>query len=330
MKNLFPALTIIIFLFGHSVSGQTTEVRGKPIAEIFTDFHLNLNDTTEKTGFGLNRAYLGYEFLPEGSFSGKVILNLGSPEDLPAGAEPRRYAFIREASITWSGKDLTISMGITGTRIFVYQQKFWGKRYIAKPYQAINGYGFVADLGVAVDYKISDLIKVDLTIMNGEGYNDIQLDNNIRTSAGINITPGENLVFRLYGDIQQVENLWQPVFIAFAGFRNDLLYFGGEASYKSNIDLSRGHHVWGISATGGFNLNPKTELFGRFDYVTSVVMPDDILKWNFHNDGNFVIAGVQYSFNQYVKAAFNYQGRYPWAPGGLISDLFYLNAIFRF
>jgi hypothetical protein len=188
----------------------------------------------------------------------------------------------------------------------------------------------VADLGIAFDYKINKLLRADLTIMNGEGYNNIQLDNNIRTSLGVTITPGENLAIRLYSDIQKVEGIWQPVFVGFAGFRNELLYIGGEVSYKSNIDLKEGHHAWGISATGGINLNEKTELFGRFDFISSVIMPNDILKWNYSSDGSFVIAGMQYIFTQNVKAALNYQGRYPYAPNGMITDLIYLNLMFKF
>jgi hypothetical protein len=134
----------------------------------------------------------------------------------------------------------------------------------------------------------------------------------------------------MYGDIQRVEGLWQPVFVGFAGFRNELMYIGGEVSYKSNIDLTEGHHAWGISATGGINLNKKTELFGRFDFVSSVIMPNEIMKWNYLADGNFLIAGVQYTLSQNVKAAINYQGRYPYAPAGFISDLVYLNALFKF
>ncbi len=320
----------VLYLIIQSIYGQTKEFQGKPIAEIFTDFHVNLSDTTEKTGFGLKRAYLGYQFLPEGNFSGKIIINIGTPEDLASGSEPRRYAYFREASLTWSQENLTITMGITGTKIFEFQQKFWGKRYLARPYQSINGYGFVADLGVTVDYIINDLIKTDLTIMNGEGYSNIQLDNNIRTSLGVTLTPGEKFEFRFYGDIQRVEGLWQPVFVGFAGYRSELLSIGGEISYKSNIDLVEGHHAWGISATGGINLNKKTELFARFDFVSSIVMPNDIMKWNYKTDGSFFIVGVQHTFSENVKAAINYQGRYPYATDGQISDLLYLNALFKF
>ncbi len=329
MNRLISAMALI-FLLTHPVNGQDMKVNGKAITEIYTDFHVNLNDTIEKTGFGLNKAYLGYQFLPDGKFSGKIIVNIGMPEDLAPGSEPRRYAYFREASITYSDRNLTISMGITSTRLFEFQQRFWGKRYLAKPYQSINGYGFVADLGLAADYIINDLLKVDLTVMNGEGYSDIQLDNNVRSSIGLTITPGKYLAFRLYGDIQRAGGLWQPVLVGFGGYKNELFYLGGEVNYKSNTDLTEGHNAWGISATGGINILKKTELFGRFDYVSSVIVPAETIKWNYLTDGNFIIAGIQYTFSENVKAALNYQGFYPYATTGHISDLVYMNALFKF
>lgn len=143
IKKLLAVPFLLIFLVPEG-SAQITDHAGKPIAEIFTDFHLNFNDTAKHTGFDLNRAYLGYQFLPGGNLSGKIIINAGSPDELAVGSLSRRYAYFREASVSWSNDKLIISMGITSTKLFEFQQKFWGKRYIAKPYQLINNYGFVA------------------------------------------------------------------------------------------------------------------------------------------------------------------------------------------
>jgi hypothetical protein len=329
MKKIMPAL-FIIALFSKVSYGQTTETYGKPITEIFTDFHVNFNDTTKNTGFDLNRAYLGFHFMPGGKISAKGILNIGSPDDLAAGSLPRRYAYFREASLIWTDEKLTVSFGITGTRIFEFQQRFWGKRYVANTYQSINGYGFVADLGFVVDYKFSEIWKADLSVMNGEGYSNLQLDNNLRTSLGLTITPTKTIALRIYGDIQNVDGLWQPIFIAFAGFRNDLITIGGEISYKSNIDRVRGHHVWGVSSTGGINLTEKLELFGRYDYSSSKTIMNDIMKWNYLKDGSFAIIGLQYTLSPYAKIALNYQGKYPYSPTMMATDMLFLNALFKF
>jgi hypothetical protein len=329
MKKILPALLVFIF-FNQVLHSQILENTGKPIAEIFADFHYALNDTANTTGFGLNRAYFGYNFFPGGNFSGSIIVNIGSPEDLSSGSEPRRYAYFREASLSWSKDKLNLSIGITGTRLFSYQQQFWGKRYIAKPYQSINGYGFIADLGLAMDYKFNDTWKADITIMNGEGYSELQLDNSVKTSVGMTITPVKQLAIRLYGDLDRPQGIWQYTLIGFAGFKNEIITIGGEASYKSNLDLIGGHHGWGISGTGGISVSKKAEIFARYDYSSSVTVPGDNIKWNYLLDGSFVVFGVQYTFSQNVKMALNYQGTYPYNPGRQITDAIYVNALFKF
>ena len=312
------------------LNSQSILSQGKPITEIFTDFHYNLNDSLKTTGFGLNRAYLGYNFLPAGNFSGTIILNIGSPDELAPGAVRRRYSFFREASVTYAKDNLTIALGINGTRLFDFQQRFWGKRYVANTYQSINGYGYVADLGVAIDYKFSDLWKGDITVMNGEGYSDLQLDNGIKSSAGITFTPVKQVAIRIYGDAENPKNRWRYTFIGFAGFKNDLITIGGEISYRSNLDMIPGHNAWGISCTGGITILKKTELFARYDYSASVILPDEDAQWNWLNDGRFAVFGVQYTFSDNVKMALNYQGTFPYTNNKQDTNAIFVNAFFKF
>lgn len=328
MKKTLTLLVLLALI--QSLYGQINDQFGKPITEVFTDFHINFNDTLKHTGFDLNRAYLGYHFTPGGKISGKVIINIGTPEDLASGSTPRRYAYCREASLIWSDQKLTVSFGITGTRIFEFQQRFWGKRYVANTYQSINGYGFIADLGFVIDYQFSKAVKADLSVMNGEGYSNIQLDDNIRTSAGLTITPESGFAFRIYGDIQKMREVWQPLTVIFAGYKNEFITIGGEFSYKSNLDCIRGHHVWGVSSTGGINLTDKIELFGRYDYTSSFIADNDTEKWNYLKDGSFAIVGVQYTLSPYSKIALDYQGRFPYSPQNSGTDLIYLNLLFKF
>lgn len=324
------AILIIIFFLGSTVYSQTTGIQGKPITEIFADFHKSINDTSETSGFGLNRAYFGYNFLPQGNFSGTLIVNIGSPDELAAGSVHRRYAHFREASLSWSKDKIIITFGITGTRVYDYQLRFWGKRYIANTFQTLNGYGFIADLGVVVDYKFNDILKGDIAVMNGEGYSDLQLDNSVKTSAGLTFTPSKRLSFRLYSDITNPRGIWQATLIGFAGYKNDLFSIGVESSYKSNLDLIGGHNSWGFSGTGGINILKQTELFVRYDHSNSGIMPGDLLSWNYNKQGTFVIAGVQYTFTPNVKMALNYQGTYPDNKANHSSDLILLNATFKF
>jgi hypothetical protein len=329
MKKILSVLFCSVICF-QITKGQTTLLQGKPIAEIFTDFHYVLNDSTKLTGFDLNRAFLGYKFLPGGDFSSTIIINVGTPLDLAAGAVPKRYSYFREASITYTKEKLTISFGIASTRIFDFQQRFWGKRYIAAEFQSLYGYGFVADLGVVMDYKFNDIVKVDFTVMNGEGYTNIQVDNSLKTSFGVSITTPNNLYFRLYGDVMKPKELWQATFVTFAGYKNDVISFGAEASYKSHLDLTQGHDVWGVSATTSLFPDKKFEYFVRYDYSASVVVPEEELPWDYRLDGSYLIGGIQRNFSSDVKLALNYRTYLPYASEGQHTHAIYLNALFKF
>jgi len=329
MKNS-PIILFCSILLCQVIHSQTIENTGRPIAEIFTDFHYNISDTSKTTGFGLNRAYLGYSFMPGKNFTATIFVNIGNPEELTPGAKHRRYAYFKEASIAWSKDKLNISFGITKTRIEDYQQKFLGKRYIADTFQSLNGYGFVADLGVAVDYKFNDIVKADFTLMNGEGYSELQLDNHLKTSGGISITPDKQWAIRIYGDIIHPNGIWQSTLIGFAGFKNELTTIGIEADYKSDLDMIEGHNSWGISGTGGINIFKKSELFARYDYLTSYTVPGHFIEWNQLKDGSLAILGFQYTFSENVKLALDYQGIYPHDPDKHITDAIYVNALFKF
>jgi opacity protein-like surface antigen len=166
--------------------------------------------------------------------------------------------------------------------------------------------------------------------MNGEGYNNVQIDNSIRTGMGLNITPDDHIAFRLYGDITRVDRVWQPMFIAFGGFRNKIITIGAEVTYKSNLDTIAGHHAWGISGTGSLTVAENTEIFLRYDYSTSRILSGNDEPWNYENDGVFLVTGVQYSFTQNIKLALNYQGRHPYDSDKQVSNLMFLNALYRF
>jgi len=329
MKRFLYLIFIIAISF-QTVNSQTDKIQGKPITEIFTDFHYTINDSSKYTGFDLNRAYLGYKFMPEGDFYSTIIVNVGTPLDLAAGSIPRRYSYFREASITYSKEKLTISFGITSTRIFDFQQKFWGKRYVAATFQSLYGYGSVADLGIVIDYKINEIVKADFSVINGEGYTNIQLNNSLKITGGVTITPPNNFSFRIYSDVTKIKNVWQTTFVTFAGFKNKIISIGADMSYKSHLDLTEGHDVWGISATGSLFPDKKFEYFARFDYSASAVMPGEELPWDNKLDGSYIITGVQRNFSTSIKLALNYRSYMPYNSDNMHSKAIYVNALFKF
>lgn len=329
MKKLL--FGVFLFIITKSfIASQTTEIPGKPIAEIYTDFHLNPTGDSRTTGFGLNRAYFGYNYFATENFSALIKVEIGTPEDLAAGSKSRRYAYYRDASISYTKDKLNITFGITPTRIFDYQQKFWGKRYIANTFQALNKYGDVADLGIVADYVFSDKIEADLTLMNGEGYSNIQLDNNLKLSGGITIKPTKNISFRAYFDMMKTPDLWQTTFVGFAGYKSEKITLGAEISQKTNLDLNDGHHAWGVSGTGAIVLAKNLEVFARYDYSTSIIPAGDAIQWNLAKDGSFLITGFQYTLNKFIKLALDNQANIPSDKTKSISDMIYVHALFKF
>ncbi len=326
-KLIFLILLLNVYTIIHSQLAPQFD--GKPHAEIFTDFHNNISDTT--TGFGLNRALIGYSFLPVNNFSATVVVNIGSPEDLAPGSESRRYAFFREAFITYGLEKLSFNMGIVKTHLSDYQGRFLGKRYIANTLQGTNGYGYIADLGIQVDYRMNDIIEANFGIMNGEGYCNIQMDNNLKLSGGISIKPSDNLMFRIFGDVINRDGFWQSTVLCFAGIKNERITLGGDLIYKSKPDLIEFQNAWGISGTGAIRLTEKAEIFGRYDHSSTINNSgEEMPSWIYLHDYNFLVAGFQYTFSPNVKMAIDYQGTYAQETGVPALEALYLNAHFKF
>ena len=329
MKKSLSLLLISFFVY-NTIQSQNLKNTGKPFAEIYTDFHYNINDTSKTTGFGLNRAYIGYNYTPEGNFSALIILNLCNPDELASGSIPKRYAYFREASVAYNKDKLTVNFGMVSTRYEDFQQGFWGKRYLGAEYQAAYGYCPVADLGIVVDYKFNDILKADISLLNGEGYTNIQVDNSLKTAFGLTITTPDKIAVRLYTDISRPKGTLQSTFLAFAGFKSNLISLGAETSYKTNLDLIDGHDVWGISGTVSIFINKKSEIFGRYDYAASVKLPNELLQWDSETDGTYFIGGIQRTFSDNVKMALNWRRTNPYYPGKQITDAIYVNASFKF
>ena len=329
IKKAYLTAVLPFLIFSYTFS-QTQEIPGHHIAEIFTDCHLNMRNDDNKTGFAINRAYIGYIYNVDKNFYGNITLNIGSPDELAPGSTDRRYAFFREASLNYTDQNLNISFGMVTARIFSFQQKFLGKRYVANTFESLNGYGFIADLGVVTDYKINDMLDLDLSITNGEGYGSLELDNSIMTGLGITVSPVTEMAIRLYGDLQQKEGLWKGTGILFAGYKNEKFTIGGEICYKSNLDLIAGHNAWGFSATGAVSLAKKLEFFTRYDFSTSSTGGGETVPFNVAYDGKFLINGFQYTFNKVVKLALDNQATFPSDKTKTVSDLIYINALFKF
>ncbi len=324
--------SLLIILFSFIFLSAKSQSQGKPTTEIFADFHsYSRSDTSlaARTGFGLTRVYLGYNYQTPGNFTASAILNIASPSDLAPDSKERRYAFFREASVSWTNQKLSLAFGMTTTRALIFQQRFYNKRYITDNFLAYNGYYAIADLGFTADYIVNDILKIDFSLMNGEGYNNLHIDNSIRSSFGINIIPIKKGVIRLYADYDRPMGVWQQLYIGFLGYKTESLMIGGEAVYKTNHDLIPGHDSWGFTVTGSVRTSEKTEIFGRYDYTNSNIVPENNQPWNYESDRKFFVGGLQYTFNEFFRLAIDYQGSYPNFKAIPERNAIFLNAHFK-
>jgi hypothetical protein len=328
MQRILPFL-LILLVCTELCHSQDKVGTGKPIMQIISDFHLDLNDTAKTTGFGISRAYFGYNYLAANNFTCQIILNIGTPEDLPQQASPRRYAFFREASVTYTADRMKVSFGITTTRHFDFLQKFWGKRFIASEFEVRNNYGYIADLGVVLDYRFSEKLSADIALTNGEGYSNIQLDNGVKAAAGLTYRPTRNYAFRFYNDLNNNGGVLQYTLSAFAGVDNDWTNFGVSFHYKTNMYKVEGHNGWGVSTTGAVKLPKHWEVIARYDFSGSVTVTGESNPWNYLKDSNLIIFGLQKNININFKLALDYQNNIPYSTDLPSTGFIFLNALFK-
>jgi hypothetical protein len=327
---LFYCLSISSLSF--TQENDTTEFKphGKPIIRIFANFHTGLNENSEFTGFDVSRAYLGYEYHLSENFSGIVKLDIGSPDDVSLYSKVKRYAYFKNAAIVYRYNNLTVHGGIIDMQHFIYQEKFWGYRYIAKSFSDRYRFGPKADIGVDVVYKFGDFLSVDLSFMNGEGYTNLQRDDTYKGGLGFTVFPIKGLSLRGYADLMEKGEA-QITLASFIGYKFKKLFrVAIEYNHKLNDNFAKNQDRYGISTYGTVHIFKKFEVFGRYDWIVSNVMPDEINPWNLPYDGSSVIAGVQYAPIKKVKLSLNYQDWVPYAQNENNSAFVFVNVEFKY
>lgn len=316
MKKVFPILLLIIICASSNSIAQESYPSGTPIGRIFADFKYSVDRDIDYQGFNVNRAWLGYKYLIDEHFSAQVIIDIGAPlgtEDLSS----KRYAFFRNALVSYNIDKLTVSIGLTDTRSAKTELKLWGKRYLSRPFLLNYKFTNIADIGIIVDYNISDIISIDASILNGEGYTKIESDNSQLYSMGITLTPVEGLTLRAYADTYKRDDAAKNTLSATGGYQHEKFALAFGYNYKTDFDWTDGNNTGGFTTFGAINLTPKMELFGRYDMLKSVILEGDTEGWNIDNDGSLVVAGIQYKFRKQIKASVNYQA---WNPASSDSE----------
>jgi hypothetical protein len=318
MKTIINSLIYCIFAIapGWVCSQDGAESpgspKGTPIVRIFANVYSGLTDADPSRAFEVRRAYFGYKYRFDPHFSTEIKLDIGSPEEISEFARLRRYAYFKTAGLYWDNKKWTLKAGIIDTEHYRIQEKYWKHRYIYKSMQDEHRFGPKADLGATVIYRISKQIELDASLMNGEGYTNLQQDNTFKTSFAVSCFPIPRVLLRVYYDFINQE-AWQSTLSTFAGYSHGNFTGGAEYNRKDNKNFLQDHNQTGLSAYLSCQINEKFEVFGRYDRLSSNQPPEYNKPWNLPEDGSAIIAGVQFQPISHVKIALNYQDWVPYA-----------------
>ena len=302
----------LLACMGISLQAQESkpeELKGKTIVQVFGNFNSEFDTDNCNYGFELERSYLGYEYKLENGLSMKAVMDVGKSSNID---DYHRLAYIKNAMLSWKTGGLTLNGGLISTTQFNFQEKFWGYRYIMKSFQDQYKFGSSADFGISATYKFNDRISADAIIVNGEGYKKIQQNNGLNYGLGLTVNPIYNFYVRLYGGLNtsgEVEDKDIANIATFAGYKSDKFTMGVEYNYMQNSSFDSNADKDGYSIFASVKLSKTTELYARFDELSS---KNDL---NSAKDESAAIVGAQFKLDKYVKIAPNFRINMPKAEG---------------
>ena len=288
---------------------KAAEPKGKAIVQVFSNFNTDFSKEAESLGFELERSYLGYEYKLDGGLTVKGVMDIGKSSDV---SDYQRIAYIKNAQLTWQTGDLTVNGGLISTTQFNMVEKFWGYRYIYKSFQDQYKFGSSADLGLSLTWKASSWLTADVIVVNGEGYKKVQVGDGLLYGIGATVTPVKGLSLRLYANVNEQPAEGQKDvmnYSVFAGYKGKGFSLGAEYNLMLNTSGIKDHDQSGFSVYGSVKTSKNTELFARFDDISS---KDD---WNKSKDESAILAGAQWKLGKYVKIAPNFRLTLPKADG---------------
>jgi hypothetical protein len=318
---------IVIVFFQNVSAGDSTYsiIKGKVYGKIFANYHTEINNGDNATAFEIRRAYFGYAAQLSKYFDANIKLDIGSPEDLSEFSRIRRYAYFKNAFLRFNKDKLKVYFGIIDLLHFKVQEKDWKHRYIEESFNDAYNFGFSADLGAQVIYDWAPWISTDFTLMNGEGYTKLQVDNTLKGGFGLTLYPIKNFVLRGYADFsEKVE--YQTTLASYIGYRlKDKLVAGAEYNWRFNESFQENHNRAGYSFFLSYYPIKRFQVFGRYDRVYSNILEGESNPWNLVKDGSSIITGVEYTPIKYVKIALDYQDWFPMAENQSNEQYIFLN-----
>jgi hypothetical protein len=305
MKKIITFISFILAVHATAIGQEEPEnftPGGKPLALIFTNFNTGFTNGSSQQAFHITRAYLGYEHRFSREWYARIVFDA---EDPRAGRH-QFSAFLKNAYLQYSNDRFSAYFGMIATTQFKVSENIWGYRYIEESYQDLYDFNSSADLGFNIEYIFNDFLSADFSVVNGEGYRQMQTDDILRPGAGITLTPGSNITARIYADYMG-KDVKQQSLATFLAYTGKTFIAGAEYNYQHNVDMTDGHHMYGPSLFATYRPSESWKVFGRYDRLNSSTPAGETIPWQIADDGQLVIAGIEYSPVKGVKLAPNFR-----------------------
>ena len=314
MKKITLLFLFFLMVFRGYSQDEKFEPSGSAFATIFANFHNGFaGAAVDEAAFELVRGYLGYEYTFSPQFYAKINIDVGSPNDLSPYSKLRRYAYFKNAYLRFTHNKFQVEFGLIGLKQFKLQEKIWERRYLMKTLADEYKLGSSADLGMNIHYEFNELLDADFTIMNGEGYNNIQSDGIFKYGFGSTVRFPKNFTSRVFYDFQY-NDLMETTLLLFSSYDfRGKWNIAGEFIWRENNGWVENHNIFGYSIYGKYNLTDQYQLFARFDKIESNIPDGENRPWNLADDGSALVAGLQYTPIKNIKVALNYHDWQPWA-----------------
>ena len=303
------SFTILVIFFSLNIYTQDTN-KGDIFSTIFWNYNTDLSsESSKKNSFEVKRVYLGYKFKIDDKISAKVTFDIGKNS---AGSD--YTAFLKTAQIDWSLKDnFKLSFGMIGNKQFKYQESIWGYRYMYKTFQDENKFGSSADLGVNGEIKVSKNLKMNLFMLNGEGYKNIQDDDGYMKIGGNLIYEiSSGLSLKLYYDSEPGNDEFNVTNVGyFIGYDKNKTRVGLEYNKINNAKSfnspSLDNNLSGFSGYISQNFSENSSVFFRYDSLESNIVSGSSEPWNSGKDGKLMILGYEHVVTKGFKLNLNYR-----------------------
>jgi hypothetical protein len=325
---LFLLITLSIinpFVNADAQTEDTFTPNGKPLILLFSNLNTSFNKDGSDMAFEITRVYLGYEYFLSENISSRVNIDVGDP----GVGKLQMTAYIKNAYVQYKKEGFSARFGMIGADQFKLQEKQWGYRYLLKSFQDEYGFGPSADLGAAIAFAPSEYISFDISVLNGEGYKNLQSDSIFKTTAGLTITPIKGFVLRGYFD-RMKNDFAQTSMALYAGYSNKTFKSGIEYNIQKNNSMKDNLDFSGISIYASLGLAKKISIFTRYDKLWSTTLTGDSNPWNNNRDGQLFVAGFDYSPTKGVKIAPTYMGWSPSDKSALYTSTIALNFEIKF